>query len=231
MHGDDVPRVGRVNLDFMSQACDVRIDRTRIKRGVFAPDVMQELLAGDSFVSVCDQELENFKFPGSEVDTPGGAQRLRDSGPQYDLFGHSAGAQFVHRFLLFKPNAKVRYALAANAGWYTVPDQNLPFSYGVKHPLLPITKRDIVEWTNKKLIILRGTADVNADHNLRVTPEANVQGKNRFERAAYMLEKGRAANPATKWQLVEVPGADHDQKKITPIAQELLRRYNETLGN
>ena len=151
--------------------------------------------------------------------------------PQYDMFGHSAGAQFVHRFLLFKPNAQVRYALAANAGWYTVPDQNLPFSYGVKHPLLPITRRDLVEWTNKKLIILRGTADVNADHNLRVTPEANVQGKNRFERAAYMLEKGRAANPATKWQLVDVPGADHDQKKITPIAQELLRRYNESLGN
>ena len=68
MHGDDVPRVGRVNLDFMSQACDVRINRTRIKRGVFAPDVMQELLAGDSFVSVCDRELENFKFPGSEVE-------------------------------------------------------------------------------------------------------------------------------------------------------------------
>jgi hypothetical protein len=150
---------------------------------------------------------------------------------QYDLFGHSAGAQFVHRFLLFKPHARVRYALAANAGWYTVPDRNLPFSYGVKHALLPITRHDLVEWTNKRLVILRGTADVNADHNLRVTPEANAQGRNRFERAGYMLEKGRATNPATKWQLIDVPGSDHDQKKMAPVAQELLRRYNETMSN
>ena len=32
------------------------------------------------------------------------------------------------------------------------------------------------------MIILRGAADVNADHSLRVTPEANAQSKNRFER-------------------------------------------------
>jgi hypothetical protein len=150
---------------------------------------------------------------------------FRISDPRYDLFGHSAGAQFVHRFLLFKPNASVRNAIAANAGWYTVPDLTIPFAYGVKHPLLPLNMRDIIGWTDRKIIILRGTADLNADHNLRVTPEANAQGKNRYERAAYMIDKARSVNPHTKWELVDVPGADHDQRKMAPKAQELLRSY------
>ena len=38
------------------------------------------------------------------------------------MFGHSAGGQFVHRFVQFKPNSRVNYAISANAGWYTVPD-------------------------------------------------------------------------------------------------------------
>jgi hypothetical protein len=148
----------------------------------------------------------------------------------YDLFGHSAGAQFVHRFLLFKPNASVRNAIAANAGWYTVPDRGIRFSYGLKHPLLPLTQRDLISWTDKNLIILRGTADVNSDHNLRVTPEANAQGKNRYERAAYMIEKARAVNAHTRWELIDVPGADHDQKKMAPTAQELFRKYSSKAG-
>ena len=148
----------------------------------------------------------------------------------YDLFGHSAGAQFVHRFLLFKPNASVRNAIAANAGWYTVPDPSIPFSYGLKHPLLPLTRRDLFTWTDKNLIILRGTADINSDHNLRVTPEANAQGKNRYERAAYMIEKARSINTHTRWELIDVPGADHDQKKMAPTAQELLRKFLSKAG-
>jgi hypothetical protein len=148
----------------------------------------------------------------------------------YDLFGHSAGAQFVHRFLLFKPNASVRNAIAANAGWYTVPDRGIPFSYGLGHPLLPLTQRDLISWTDKNLIILRGTADINSDHNLRVTPEANAQGKNRYERAAYMIEKARSVNAHTRWELIDVPGADHDQKKMAPTAQELLLKYSSKAG-
>jgi hypothetical protein len=148
----------------------------------------------------------------------------------YDLFGHSAGAQFVHRLLLFKPNASVRNAIAANAGWYTVPDRGIPFSYGLRHPLLALTQRDLISWTDKNLIILRGTADLNSDHNLRVTPEANAQGKNRYERAAYMIEKARSVNAHTRWELIDVPGADHDQKKMAPAAQELFSKYSSKAG-
>lgn len=40
----------------------------------------------------------------------------------YDLFGHSAGAQFAHRFIMFKRGTKVDRVITANAGWYTMPD-------------------------------------------------------------------------------------------------------------
>ena len=143
---------------------------------------------------------------------------------QFDIFGHSAGAQFVHRFLLFNPQAKVRYAIAGNAGWYTLPDLELPFSYGLKHPLLSFTKKDLIDWTNRKLILMRGTADLSREGVLRKTTEADAQGQNRFERAAFMFGKIKALNPKTDWQLIDVENVGHDQRAMAPAAQDFLRK-------
>jgi acetyl-CoA carboxylase beta subunit len=43
------------------------------------------------------------------------------STPDYLLFGHSAGGQFVHRFMLLAEAPRVSVAVAANAGSYTMP--------------------------------------------------------------------------------------------------------------
>jgi len=83
-----------------------------------------------------------------------------------------------------------------NAGCYTVPIAafvlvRLETSAPAAH------QGDLISWTDKNLIILRGTADVNSDHNCETTG-ANAQGKNRYERAAYMIENGRAVNAHTR---------------------------------
>ena len=51
---------------------------------------------------------------------------------KYDMWGHSAGAQFVHRYVTFMPDTRVDRAVSANAGWYTLPDVDVAYPYGLK---------------------------------------------------------------------------------------------------
>lgn len=50
----------------------------------------------------------------------------------YYIYGHSAGAQFVHRMVIFMPHARIRKAVAAEAGSYTVPDKYTEYPCGLK---------------------------------------------------------------------------------------------------
>lgn len=98
----------------------------------------------------------------------------------YDLFGHSAGAQFAHRYAFFGENKDVRKIVAANAGWYTMLDSRLTMPYGVKDILDEKRTREVLA---RRLIILAGEGDIEVDKNLRISRKANLQGSNRLERA------------------------------------------------
>lgn len=141
---------------------------------------------------------------------------------RFDLWGHSAGAQFVHRFTLFRPEAPVRLAIAANSGWYTLPDLATAFPYGLRHPLLSFTPADVARWAGGDLVLMRGERDVLRDEHLRTAPGADAQGPSRYHRAARMLRAGHAASRACRWRLVDVPGAGHDHLAMAPVAQQLL---------
>ena len=124
--------------------------------------------------------------------------------------------------MLFMPESRVRIAIAANPGFYTLPDLNEDFPYGLKNSPYSISQKDLLTWTNRKLILMRGTADIERTESLRQTPEADAQGKNRFERAAFMFNKIKAFNPKTTWQMFEVPNIAHDQKGMSLAAQKVL---------
>ena len=49
----------------------------------------------------------------------------------YTLYGHSAGSQFVHRFMYFVDAPRAHRYIAANAGWYTMPVADVDFPYGL----------------------------------------------------------------------------------------------------
>lgn len=140
----------------------------------------------------------------------------------FDLWGHSAGAQFVHRFGLFRPDAPVRRLIAAGAGWYTTPDPGTDFPYGTRHRKLTISTHDLRRWTARSLILMRGARDTQRDECLRAAPLAEAQGRTRWERAAFMLSAARAFDPDTRWRLVDVPEAGHDHATMAAAAQELL---------
>lgn len=143
----------------------------------------------------------------------------------YDIYGHSAGAQFVHRLLLFKPDAKVNRAIAANAGWYTVPDYTVSFPHGIKNA--PVTENHIKTFMSKKLYILLGTKDTNPnDPNLNNTPASKVQGPHRFARGYYFWDKVNEIHEnkgyPLNWEIKNVEGAAHSNAQMAPGAVKVL---------
>ena len=143
----------------------------------------------------------------------------------YDLYGHSAGGQFVHRFVMFMPHARFEKAVAANAGWYTVPDQRIAFPYGVSAGRLPM--EDLGRALGRSLTVLLGENDTNAnDKDLHNTGEARAQGRHRLERGLNFFEaaKRQAASMGVElgWSLKTVPGVGHSNSRMAKAAVQVL---------
>jgi len=140
----------------------------------------------------------------------------------YTIWGHSAGAQFVHRMVLFAPDLMMKTAIAANAGWYTAPDTATIFPWGVKHPFLTVKRQDLIDYTMRNLVVMRGTADTLRDSDLNVDSLSDVQGRNRYQRAGFFFQKGKEVNSALRWLLLDVVGSGHDYRKMATAAGEYL---------
>jgi poly(3-hydroxybutyrate) depolymerase/predicted deacylase len=144
---------------------------------------------------------------------------------RYGLYGHSAGAQFVHRYLMFVPDARVGTAVAANAGWYTMPEQTVAFPYGLRGS--GVTDTALRAALQRPLTILLGTADSDPNYpNLRRTPEAMKQGPHRLARGEAFVEAAAvaaaAANLKLAWKLERVEGVAHDNAGMAPRAAALF---------
>ena len=143
----------------------------------------------------------------------------------YSLYGHSAGAQFVHRFIFHVPQARVNRIVAANAGWYMMPDFELAFPYGLKGSV--IDQERLASGLQLPVTILLGTEDSDPDHpNLRRTPEAMNQGPHRLARGQAFFDAAREAavqlDVPFNWSLERVEGAGHDNQLMAPAAVPFL---------
>jgi lamin tail-like protein len=145
----------------------------------------------------------------------------------YYLFGHSAGAQFTHRLLTFLPQPRVLGAVAANAGWYTMPTNDDPRVHTMPYGLFggPVQPRSLVGFFQTPFIIMLGDQDTttSADDNLvRGTPEAEAQGANRLERGRHYFAVAQAQAAALharfSWRLEIVSGAAHDAAQVIQSA-------------
>ena len=144
---------------------------------------------------------------------------------RYSIFGHSAGAQFVHRLVLFKPACRLHKAIAANAGWYAMPDFRVPFPYGLAGT--GVTGEALRISFSQKLVILLGGNDIDPHHpGLRITPEAMAQGATRLERGRRFFSSARDAAAAAaepfNWELQVVSGAGHDSAAMSREALRIL---------
>ena len=132
------------------------------------------------------------------------------------LFGFSAGAQFVHRYVLAHPHRVARAAVAA-AGWYTFPDHTQKFPYGTRpsRALAGVTFNP-EQFLRVPIEVLVGELDTT-NTNLRRTDRADgQQGATRLERARRWVTAMRSAAAAHELPplvtLTEVPGIEHSFK-------------------
>jgi hypothetical protein len=143
----------------------------------------------------------------------------------YDLYGHSAGGQFVHRLVLFKPNARYRIAIAANPGWYAMPDFEIAYPYGLKNA--GIDRETLARAFSRRLIVLLGDQDNDPNHHqLSRTPGALAQGEHRFERGHAFFERAKRTAAEMQvpfaWSLQIAPGVAHSNARIAAHAVAAL---------
>lgn len=107
----------------------------------------------------------------------------------FDLFGYSGGAQLAHRFSMLFPE-KVNELHLGAAGWYTLPDRNLPYPLGLgkggntRKSWHHLMANGLRQYLDRPITVYIGEQDVKEDRSLRSDTLLNqTQGRNRLERA------------------------------------------------
>lgn len=160
------------------------------------------------------------------------ARRERLSTSRYLMYGHSGGAQFVHRFILAGGGPRLSRAVSANAGSYAFPDERTSWPFGVGATPDGLWNPRIA--FAQQLIVLLGTADTDPAHpSLPDQPEAVRQGPHRMARGlAFYDSAKRAAREAgvkLSWRCALVPDVGHDNAGMSPGALRLLRATGSPL--
>ncbi|MEO1019421.1 MAG: hypothetical protein AAFY56_17270 [Pseudomonadota bacterium] len=141
-----------------------------------------------------------------------------------DLFGHSAGAQLLHRHVLFAPVLGYDRLIAANAGWYTVPNPKAPFPYGLCGAP---AKAGLARAFSRRLTLLVGAGDAEESHHaLRHDRHADAQGPTRLARSLYFYKNAKAIAAERdlpfKWRMKILPAIGHSNAGVVPGALELV---------
>lgn len=143
----------------------------------------------------------------------------------YDMFGHSAGGQFVQRLAMLAPDSRLRTGIAANPGSYTFPDAGISFPYGLKG--VDASAIDLGAAFRRQIIILLGEKDMDANQGvLDVSQLAMQQGPHRLARGHTFFAAARAAATeqglSFEWRIEIVPGVGHENRKMAAAAADLL---------
>jgi len=109
------------------------------------------------------------------------------------LFGFSGGAQFAHRYAMAHPE-RVARAVVAAPGWYTFPDETVPYPYGIGASAdFQDVRFDPDRFLRVPMAVVVGERDVT-NQSLRRNPEVDrQQGVTRLERAKNWVAAMRAA--------------------------------------
>lgn len=145
----------------------------------------------------------------------------------YSIQGHSAGGQFVHRYLLAKPDARVDIAVASNPGTWTwisddgsVRDYTGPTTWPYTIKGTPFDdERHLKAYFKRYLIVHLGDMDTDTTGAFVPTdPVALAEGAFRYERGknyfADMKAYARSKGYSFRWDIAIVGGVGHRGKSM-----------------
>lgn len=160
--------------------------------------------------------------------------QTRSDSSQFYLYGHSAGGQFVARYVVTHPQRVIKAVISA-AGRYSYPDDTVPWPYGagrlnkkiswdngavVRHERVSPQLLNYATAADKVQIVI-GTLDTKAQDKR----PAHI-GKNRIELAtswaASMNNLARGYNMVGNIRVHQVAGVGHDSARLTKRAAHLL---------
>jgi pimeloyl-ACP methyl ester carboxylesterase len=159
------------------------------------------------------------------------------SNGKFMLYGHSAGGQFVSRYLVKHPDRIIAAVISA-AGTFAFPNPNWPWTDGMARLTRKIRwgptdaespfdfqpdPRGWLKAATLPVTVVVGSQDVEASK-----PSPSQKGNNHVERAQHWVEdmnalarrEGRMGNV----QLVIVPGVGHSSSRLRPVCQTALWR-------
>lgn len=147
----------------------------------------------------------------------------RVAGNSYTIFGHSAGAQFVHRMVMLMPEARIATAAVANAGYYTLPALSGERAYPYSLKGTPATDATLARALAKPMLVMLGDNDIDPNHHqLNKSRGAEEQGATRFARGQHFMaaakDEARRLGVTLRWREIDVPGVAHDQRGMAKAA-------------
>lgn len=147
----------------------------------------------------------------------------RVAGNSYTIFGHSAGAQFVHRMIMLMPEARIETAAVANAGYYTLPALTGERAYPYSLKGTPAVDAMLARALAKPMLVMLGDQDIDPNHRqLNKSHGAEEQGATRFARGQHFMAaaaaEARRLGVTLRWREIDVPSVAHDQRGMAKAA-------------
>ena len=167
---------------------------------------------------------------------------VRDGQKDYVIFGHGAGAQVVQRMAIYRPDNRARVMVAANPGWYTMPEwrkdkikvgdkeQERPIKDPFPHSMIdsPAGEAEARAALQKRLLLVVNDKDKEPSDNegLEKSDLVKKQGDSRVDRAENFIKAGTAASQELGvklgWELHEAPDKVNDVYTMGDFAGRLV---------
>ena len=175
--------------------------------------IEKKLHAFSSISPLANEAIEKFKLKSNN----------------WGIYGHGAGAHFVHRYVLHQPEANHTLAIAANLGWYlSMTDQQWPF--GLTNS--GIEGAQLKQAFSKYFLLMLGKAETSTKPNSPYAKEhwdsISLQGEHRLARGRNFfksaVEKSKEVDQFFKWGMVEVPTekGHGNTEQMVPYAAEMF---------